>query len=192
MKPLGSDAASPERRREGATARENSFAVSSLFRGLRIGKFRPRPESTGPPISRERRRGVVSQLLLVRRDGRRRCIGFLGAWEDLARFQLGFYCFQWFAGGKSSPPSQPAPGRRDAWTAAVALAKPSIRDRARRGMSDRERAARSRGLDDLRQPPSHVRRLGSPAAGSTCGGGISGRAWPRRILVIGGRTKRIA
>jgi hypothetical protein len=74
----------------------------------------------------------------------------------------------------------------------VALAKPSNQATAHgRATSDRERA-RSRRLGDLRQPPSRVRRLGSPAAGSTCGGGIFGRAWPRPILVIGGRKERIA
>ncbi len=65
-------------------------------------------------------------------------------------------------------------------------------DRARRTLSDGERAARSRDLADLRQPPSRGRRLDLPASGTTSGGGVSGRAWPRRILVIGGRRKRVA
>ena len=78
--------------------RRDSFAVSSLFKGLRIGKFRC------PPISRERRRGRTR-----RRDSfgparlspplhRRPPNG-----EDLAGFQFGFVCFQGFAGRKSSP-----------------------------------------------------------------------------------------
>jgi hypothetical protein len=107
---------------------------------------------------------------------------------DLAGFQLGFVCLQWFAGRKSFPPSQPAPRTRRL-DHGVALVPEHAGDRP---ASDRERAARPRGLGDQRQPRSRVRCLGSSAAGSRCGGGISCRAWPRRILVIGRRTKRVA
>jgi hypothetical protein len=165
--------------------RRDSFAVSSLFKGLRIGKFRY------PPISRERRRGRT------RRGGsfgparlspplhRRTPNG-----EDLAGFQFGFVCFQGFAGRKSFP-SLPAGAASRTLEPLCHTREPSISgDRARPCCVRTE----ARGLGDLRQPPSRgrlLRSLASPAAGSTSGGGVSERAW-RRILVIGGRTKRIA
>jgi hypothetical protein len=75
----------------------------------------------------------------------------------------------------------------------VALAKTGIHETARgRVTSGCGRAGRSRGLGDLRQRPSRCRWLGSPASGSAWGDGVFCRAWPRWILVFGGRTKRIA
>jgi len=59
MKPLESDAAfprTPARAGARSDSQPDSFAVSSLFKGLRVGKFR-RPASAGPPVSRELRRG---------------------------------------------------------------------------------------------------------------------------------------
>jgi hypothetical protein len=50
---------------------------------------------------------------------------------DLAGFQLGFVCLQWFAGRKSFPPSQPAPRTRRL-DHGVALVNPSMRETARR------------------------------------------------------------
>ena len=106
----------------------------------------------------------------------------------MAGFQFGFVCFQRFAGRKSFPPFQTAPRARRL-DRCVAPAKASIREIALgvRCPTASELLGRATSpICDSR------RRLDLPASGTTSGGGVSGRAWPRRILVIGGRRKRVA
>jgi hypothetical protein len=126
------------------------------------------------------------RLLSVRPDSRRRRIGVLRP-EDLAGFQFGFVCFQGFAGRKSFPPSQPAPRARH------------LDRRAREGehsgdrawpcdVRPRARCSVASAICDSRPVRSTTRLAGVCSHAAW----VSGRAWPRRILVIGGRRNRIA
>lgn len=106
-----------------------------------------------------------------------------------ALFQFGFVCFQGFAGRKSFPPSQSAPRAR------------RLDRRAREGEHSGDRArpcdARPRARCTVARPrryatAAHMRSTTRLAGGCSHEAWVSGGAWPRRILVIGGRRKRIA
>ena len=129
----------------------DSFSVSSLSKGLRIGNFR-RLASASPPISRERPRERMwcPDFFRFRRDGR--CVGVFLTGEDLEGFQFGFVCFQGFAGRKSFAPSQPAPRSRRL-DRCVAPAKASIQETARCRDVGPRGACSSRGLGNLRETP---------------------------------------
>jgi hypothetical protein len=138
----------------------DSFAISSVFNGLRIGKFRG-PASSDPPISHDAEDGLGVATPFgsaIRSPPLHRLFRNVRGFGGFpTRFRLiSMVCRE------ENFPSLPA-GRR--WDRCVAPAKPGLQGTARgRAASDRERAARSRRLGDLRQPPSRVRRLGSPAA----------------------------
>ena len=106
-----------------------------------------------------------------------------------ALFQFGFVCFQGFAGRKSFPPSQSAPRAR------------RLDRRAREGEHSGDRArpcdVRPRARCSVARPrrsatAALVRSTTRLAGVCSHAAWVSGRAWPRRILVIGGRRKRIA
>jgi hypothetical protein len=143
--------------------RRDSFAVSSLFKGLRIGEFRCPPI---PANDAEDGRGVATPS--VRRDCRRRCTGVLRTariWRDSNSVS---FVFKGLQGGKV-PLSPSRRGEPDAWTAA--LASRAFQETARgRAVSERKRAAsaicgsRPRAVDDSARRPRR-RRARHAAAG---------------------------
>ena len=95
-----------------------------------------------PQFPRERRRGRTRRRdCFGRRDCRRRCIGSSER-SGFAGFQLGFVCFQGFAGRKSSPPSQP--GAASSTLGALRRAAMSVRKRTASAI----RGSRPRAVDD--------------------------------------------
>jgi hypothetical protein len=108
------------------------------------------PASAAPPISRDRRRGWTRATSF---GSARRLpavsIGVLRTRRIQRDSNSISFVFNGLQGGKVSLPSQPAPRARRL-DRCVALAKASIQETAcRRATSDRERAARLRGLGDL-------------------------------------------
>jgi hypothetical protein len=147
------------------------------------------PASAAPPISRDRRRGWTRPRDFFRfgETVARRCHRRPPNEDDSAGFQFDFVCFQWFARRKSFPP---LPAR------AASPALGPLR-RAREGEHSGNRVppcdVRPRASGAIARPRRSPRADDDSACRrSTSGGGVSGRAWPRRILVIGGRTRRVA
>jgi hypothetical protein len=166
----------------------DSFAISSVFNGLRIGKFR------GPRILRP--------ADFPRRGGWTRGRDSFWFGDTVAAVASAFsererirrvsnsvsFDFNGLQGGKFSlPAGRPALGplrrAREAGPAGDRARPCGVRPRARCSVAPPRRSA---AAALARSTP----RLAG--GGQTCGGGISERAWPWRILVIGGRTKRVA
>ena len=150
-----------------------------------------RRDAKRQPLCRDfRRLGRPSRTPFGSARCRRRRIGVLRTgriWWDSNSVS---FVFKGLQGGKVSLP----PSRRrepDASTAASRSRRRAFR-RSRAAVRRRTAGARSVARPRRSATDALVRStLGSPAA-ARMRRGISGRAWPRRILVIGGRRKRIA
>ena len=133
--------------------------------------------------------GTCCDSLSVRPDSRRRRIGVLRTgriWRDSNSVS---FVFKGLQGGKVSLP----PSRRrapDVWIVALAKAEHSG-DRARPcDVPPRARCSVARP----RRPATAALVRSTTRLAGVCSHAawVSGRAWPRRILVIGGRGRRVA
>jgi hypothetical protein len=176
----------------GSSRREERQPTRFLRRFEPFQRFADRkispPRTAGPPVF-PRTTPWMDAAWRVRRDGRRLCVGFLNG-GGFGGTPIRFYFFSrvcreenfcTLPGGAALPTLGPLRRARAAEHSGDCARPCDVRPRAHGSIARPPRPA----TNALARSTTSARRR------RACGGGISGKAWPRRILVIESRTKSI-